>query len=124
MVQDLNEEVDRKTRIWIYLMKIGAVSGCHQLHERSFSFKGYQFPVCARCTGIYIGYIISAILLIMKIGISLKVCGLLIVIMSCDGLLQLLKVKKSTNFRRLITGILAGIGFVYMLIDIVFYFIN
>ncbi|EKQ57508.1 MAG: putative membrane protein [Clostridium sp. Maddingley MBC34-26] len=104
-------------------MKIGAVSGCHQMHERSFSFKGYQFPVCARCTGIYIGHIVSILLFILKVRINLKICGALILIMSFDGLVQLLKVKKSTNFRRLITGILAGIGLVYMLIDIVLYFI-
>ena len=27
---------------------------CHQLPERSFFVDGYQFPVCARCTGLYL----------------------------------------------------------------------
>ena len=28
---------------------------CHQMVERSFIFDGMQMPLCARCTGIYIG---------------------------------------------------------------------
>jgi uncharacterized membrane protein len=32
---------------------------CHQIPERSFYFSGIQFPVCARCTGLYVGGIIG-----------------------------------------------------------------
>ena len=28
---------------------------CHQLPDRSFHISGIQFPVCARCTGLYLG---------------------------------------------------------------------
>src|SRR5262245_24342446 len=34
---------------------------CHQLSERSFHVWGAQLPVCARCTGLYIGAASAAI---------------------------------------------------------------
>src|SRR5262245_33628740 len=41
----------------VYL--VGAVI-CHQRPERSFHVAATQFPVCARCTGIYLGAAIIA----------------------------------------------------------------
>ena len=43
-------------------MEFGKKMGCHQIPERSFFFKGYQFPVCGRCTGVIIGEIVTIIL--------------------------------------------------------------
>lgn len=35
---------------------------CHQRPERSFSWAGQAWPVCARCTGIYLGAAIGVLL--------------------------------------------------------------
>jgi uncharacterized membrane protein len=121
VAQDLNNPIDKKTKIWIFLMRIGELS-CHQIYERSFTFRGYQFPVCARCTGIFIGHIIAIFSCIMGVRISLIISVLLILITAGDGFLQLFKIKESTNVRRLITGILAGIGFIFILVNIASYF--
>ena len=56
-----------KLKIWIKLMKMGAKLGCHQMPERSFFYKGYQFPVCARCTGLMAGYLLGIFVYFLKI---------------------------------------------------------
>ena len=52
---------DNQLLKWIKYMKYGKILGCHQKPERSFFYKGYQFPVCARCTGVVISSIISVV---------------------------------------------------------------
>jgi uncharacterized membrane protein len=107
---DINS--NRKIRFWILLMQLGARTGCHQLHERSFFFYGYQFPVCARCTGLFMGQIMGLSLFYFFLRFDLKILFILAFIsllaLGIDGILQLKKIYFSNNLRRLITGILCG----------------
>ncbi|MEJ7618997.1 MAG: DUF2085 domain-containing protein [Pyrinomonadaceae bacterium] len=34
---------------------------CHQVPERSFQLQGHPLPVCARCLGLYAGFLIGAL---------------------------------------------------------------
>jgi uncharacterized membrane protein len=43
--------------IWLFF---GAT--CHQIPERSFKLFGHPLAVCARCTGIYFGFLLGTIL--------------------------------------------------------------
>jgi uncharacterized membrane protein len=38
---------------------------CHRLTERSFMVYGRQFPLCARCTGMYLGAFLSFLVLLL-----------------------------------------------------------
>jgi uncharacterized membrane protein len=35
---------------------------CHQIPERSFHLAGHQFGVCSRCTGLYVGFAVAALI--------------------------------------------------------------
>lgn len=95
---------------WIKLMEAGSVLGCHQMPERSFFIKGYQFPVCARCTGVIISAIAAAIVF-MKKKLPISICAVMSSVMLIDWGLQYLEIKESTNKRRLITGLIGGFGY-------------
>ena len=105
---------DKKNKRWISLMNFGAKMGCHQMPERSFFFKGYQFPVCARCTGVFVGEIISIIAIVLTFRIHIVYAIALVVPLAIDGGVQYINVWKSNNIRRVITGILAGVGLTYV----------
>ena len=98
-----------KLKIWIKLMNIGARLGCHQMPERSFFYKGYQFPLCARCTGLVIGYLMGILIYFLKI-INWEIAILLCIPLVIDGGSQYLKWRMSNQRLRLITGILCSIG--------------
>lgn len=91
-------------------MALGKATGCHQRPDRSFFFRGHQFPVCARCTGVFIGEAF-AILLFRFFEISVVTAIVFCLIMLMDWLIQHLGYRESNNVRRLITGLLCGYGF-------------
>ena len=105
----LPSQLSRKERIYLRMMMLGSASGCHQRADRSFKYKGYQFPVCARCTGVLIGYLLSVPMYLL-FGASIPLCIPCMTVMFIDWLIQYLKIRSSTNLRRLFTGIAGGYG--------------
>lgn len=76
--------------------------GCHQIPERSFFIKGYQFPVCARCTGIVIGHFF--VLTMAPIHIFSKKISILMIPLIIDGTTQYFTRYESNNVKRVLTG--------------------
>jgi len=105
--------MNKKDKAWIKLMEAGEGLGCHQMPERSFFYKGYQFPVCARCTGVLIS---SAAALFsfcfIKKKMSIKLCVGMSGVMLADWLVQYWGIQESNNRRRLVTGFIGGFGYV------------
>ena len=98
-----------KKRLYEKMMNLGHMTGCHQMPERSFFYKGFQFPVCARCTGILIGQIIG-VFLFPLLQLSFDSICFLFFLMFFDWWLQRLHFLESTNFRRVASGLLCGVG--------------
>jgi len=107
---------------WSKLSAIG-YSVCHQIPERSFFAHEHQFPLCARCTGMYLGALLSLVFHFRqgKLGSLpprkvLIPLGLLFLAFALDGLNSSAaslglgwKLYETTNLARLITGTGAGI---------------
>jgi len=87
------------------------VSFCHRIPERSFFWKGKQFPVCARCTGIHVGYLTFPFFLFSVFELNMWWTIALILPTFIDGVTQAFYQRKSNNFIRVTTGLLGGIGF-------------
>lgn len=91
---------------------------CHQLPERSFFAGGHQVPVCARDTGIYIGFVVSFALLAalwgkrrpseMPPAAVIAIAAGFIGFMAWDGVSSYAGWRTTTNDIRLITGLLCG----------------
>ena len=91
--------------------------GCHCRPDRSFFYKGKQFPICARCTGILVGMIAGIIMEFFYMP-SVAVTILMMMPLTIDGAVQRTGKYESTNIRRLITGILFGIALILLITHI------
>ncbi len=86
---------------------------CHQMSERSLWVGGHYLPVCARCTGAYLGFYIGYLILPFRnkksigppnIYITLSMVAPIVI----DGFGQFFGLWISTNDLRLVTGLLFG----------------
>jgi uncharacterized membrane protein len=87
---------------------------CHRIPERSFHVCGQQLPVCSRCCGLAVGYLVGLALVIATIEPRIWLPVLLTSPLVLDGFGQLNGLWVSNNPRRLVTGIACGIGLVFI----------
>ncbi|MCL4377444.1 MAG: DUF2085 domain-containing protein [Actinobacteria bacterium] len=96
--------------------KIGA-SVCHQLPQRTLLIGRLLMPLCARCDGIYFGFLVSAIILFIMFrkresGIPplyvIIILALFIISTIIDGLISNFFPAHTNNYLRFITGFLSG----------------
>jgi uncharacterized membrane protein len=90
---------------------LALVFGCHQHVSRTIKLFNTPLPLCARCTGIYMGVFISVVVFYI-VDLGLVISLLLGIPLIIDGVLQKKKKLVSNNNRRFLTGLLFGLTFV------------
>lgn len=87
---------------------------CHRMPERTFNIRGHYFPVCARCTGFYIGaffyFIFVYFFYVQYTTFIILIAFLMLIPTFLDGFTQLFDIRESNNILRLFTGLIGGIG--------------
>ena len=103
----------------IFLRILSFLGGglCHQEVERTFSIDSLNMPVCSRCTGIYLGILLSLLALILierkikgefpSLKIVLISVGVFLV-MGLDVVLSTIGLIRSSNIIRMVTGFMTG----------------
>jgi uncharacterized membrane protein len=95
--------------IYLFFSKI-----CHQIPERSFFIFGKQLAVCSRCTGLYFGFLVGAILypFIFKLNRvttpSPKYLFIACIPIGVDIFIRTFHIAENTFASRLITGLILG----------------
>ena len=93
------------------------LTACHRKPERSFFWKGKQFPVCARCTGIHMGYLTFPLFLFNVFTLNIWWTLALILPTYIDGWTQAFLNRESNNMLRVTTGLMAGVGMMPALVS-------
>ena len=88
---------------------------CHGRVERAFALFDVPMPICARCTGIYLGLLggiaLFAVLPLIREEVMRRISFAAVTPLALDGLTQLTGLRESTNLLRVITGLVAGLAF-------------
>ncbi len=86
---------------------------CHLQPERSFALGGVALPLCGRCTGIFMGFLIGrfcwGIDAISRKRLLLSLGAMMLMVL--EWKLSHQEVMTSSNVIRLLTGVLFGFGF-------------
>ena len=88
---------------------------CHGIPHRCFTLFAVPMPICARCTGIYVGMFAGLAAFFAMPFVSerwLRISAFTTAgVLAIDGLTQLVRLRESTNELRLATGLAAGLTF-------------
>jgi uncharacterized membrane protein len=87
---------------------------CHGMITRSFTLFDVPMPICARCTGIYIGLLAGVLAFRAWPRLQEKVARYVVYLallpIGIDGITQALGLRESVNTLRIVTGFVAAMA--------------
>jgi uncharacterized membrane protein len=95
---------------------------CHQIPERSFYIAGYPLAVCARCTGLYVGFAVAVAFYPLMTSLKRthaperKWLFIAAAPLAIDFALGLFGAWENTHVSRLLTGALLGAVSVFFIL--------
>jgi len=95
--------------------KYGMAFFCHRIEERCIKIGNHTSFLCARCTGLVAGALLSVALLAVHIALPLYVLSVFCAPLLFDGFTQLSNLRTSNNPLRFLSGILFAIGIMLIL---------
>ncbi|HSP33116.1 MAG TPA: DUF2085 domain-containing protein [Thermoanaerobaculia bacterium] len=88
---------------------------CHGIESRCLTLFGVPMPICARCTGIYVGLFFGVVAFAVYPIVEerlLRICLYAAAVpMAIDGITQAMRLRESTNPLRITTGFVAAFAF-------------
>jgi len=86
---------------------------CHQFEERSLYIGEYKLTVCARCSGIYFGFLIGVLIIPLLKNIKIRnvkyaLCFIMLP-MLMDVVLDFVGIHDSNILTKVVTGLMFGI---------------
>lgn len=91
---------------------------CHQEKAKLLIFDHGETLTCARCTGIYLGLLLTSVIVLFKVPkkkLHIKFLFVAAVPMICDVILNSANIYHYSKMIALITGVLLGsVGFLYL----------
>lgn len=88
---------------------------CHGIPTRCLQLFDTPMPICARCTGIYVGLFAGLIAFVFLPPIQERMLRVALYVaalpMAIDGITQAMTLRESTNGLRVVTGFAAAIVF-------------
>jgi uncharacterized membrane protein len=112
---------DALLRLYLAVFKVSSF-GCDQIPEHSFFWNGYQFPICARCSGVLLG---AGLFVGFFLGwkrlppIRPILSAPLLLPLIIDGAIQLGSLTSWANGIRLLTGILFSWGAIMVCLNLI-----
>ena len=105
-------------------LKIYKVPFCHRMPDRTIYIRDHPLPLCARCTGAFLGIFSLPIFHWGILDPNIMNTILLAVPATFDATTQYMEWRNSNNLLRLMTGFLLGCSLASLIVVIVRNIIN